>query len=69
LDGNDIIPVFNQYVGYGDMVAADEVTAMLASIEFADLRKAQTLPIGAVTNRWMMQLQQAWRHRLNWTPG
>jgi hypothetical protein len=81
LNGSDLVPVFNQYVGYGDMVAANEVTAMLArnsrtvrlrmasGIEFADLRKAQTLLIGAVTNRWTMELQQAWRYRLNWTPG
>jgi hypothetical protein len=81
LNGNDLIPVFNQYVGYGDTVAANEVTAMLArnsravrlrmasGIEFADLRKAHTLLIGAVTNRWTMELQQAWRYRLNWTPG
>jgi hypothetical protein len=81
LNGNDLVPVFNQYVGFGDMVAANEVTAMLArnsravrvrmasGVEFADLRKAQTLLIGAVTNRWTMELQQAWRYRLNWTPG
>jgi len=30
LDGSDMIPVFNQYVGFGDMVAANEVSAMLA---------------------------------------
>jgi hypothetical protein len=81
LNGSDIVPVFNQYVGFGDMVAANEVTAMLArrsrpvrvrlasGIEFADLRKAQTLLIGAVTNRWTMEMQQAWRFRLSWKPG
>lgn len=42
---------------------------MATGVEFADLRKAQTLLIGAVTNRWTMELQQAWRYRLNWTPG
>ena len=30
LDGPDIVPVFNQYVGVGDMVAATEVAAMPA---------------------------------------
>ncbi len=81
LNGSDLVPVFNQYVGFGDMVAANEVTAMLArksrpvrvrlasGIEFADLRKAQTLLIGAVTNRWTMEMQQAWRFRLSWKPG
>jgi len=73
LDGSDLIPVFNQYVGFGDMVAANEVSGMLArkskpvrlrmasAIEFADLRKAPTFLIGAVTNRWTMELQQTWR--------
>jgi len=30
LTGADMVPVFNQYVGFGDMVAATEVAAMLA---------------------------------------
>jgi hypothetical protein len=75
LDGSDMIPVQNQYVGYGDMVVANEVTAMLArqnrsvrlrmasGVEFADMRKSPTLLIGAVTNRWTMELQAAWRFR------
>jgi hypothetical protein len=81
LTGADFVPVFNQYVGFGDMVAANEVTAMLArkskgvrvrmasNVGFADLRKAQTLLIGAVTNRWTVELQQSWRFRFSWTPG
>lgn len=80
LSGADFVPVFNQYVGFGDMVAANEVTSMLArksrvvrvrlanSIGFEDLRKANMLLIGAVTNRWTMELQQAWRFRFTWTP-
>ena len=80
LDGSDMVPVLNQYVGFGDMVAANEVTSMLArkskgvrlrlasSVEFADLRKAPTLLIGAVTNRWTMELQQAWRFRFSLRP-
>ncbi|SPE25757.1 conserved hypothetical protein [Candidatus Sulfopaludibacter sp. SbA3] len=81
LTGSDIVPVFNQYVGYGDMVAATEVASMLArhsksvrvrlasGVEFADLRRAQALLIGAVTNHWTMELQQNWRFRFSWTPG
>jgi hypothetical protein len=81
LDGSDILPIFNQYVGFGDTVAANEVTAMLAQrskkvrlrmasgIEFSDLRKTNTLLIGAVSNRWTMQLQQSWRFQFRWTPG
>jgi hypothetical protein len=81
LTGADFVPVFNQYVGFGDLVATNEVTAMLerksktvrvrmaSSIGFADFRKAPTLLIGAITNRWTMELQQTWRFRFAWTPG
>lgn len=81
LNGSDMVPVLNQYIGLGDMIAANEVTAMLArkshnvrvrlasAIEFADLRKTQTLLIGAVTNRWTLEMQQAWRFRVQWAPG
>jgi hypothetical protein len=80
LNGSDLVPVLNQYVGFGDMIAANEVTSMLArkshevrvrlasNVEFADLRNVQTLLIGAVTNRWTMEMQQAWRFRFAWTP-
>lgn len=73
LNGSDMIPVQNQYVGFGDLVAANEVSNMLArrgnevrvrlasAVDFADLRKTQTLLIGAVTNRWTMELQNGWR--------
>lgn len=80
LNGADIRAVLNQYVGYGDMVAANEVTAMLAErsrkvrlrlssgIEFPELRKTNTLLIGAISNRWTMQLQPNWRFQFRWTP-
>ncbi|HLK68382.1 MAG TPA: hypothetical protein VKU19_33345 [Bryobacteraceae bacterium] len=80
LDGSDMIPVFNQYVGFGDMVAANEVSTMLtgrskpsrlrlaSGVVFEDLRKTPTLLIGAVTNRWTMELQQGWRFRFKYTP-
>jgi hypothetical protein len=65
------------------MVVATEVASMMSraakpknvrvrmasSIDFADLRKAPTLLIGAVTNRWTMELQQAWRYRFTYAPG
>jgi hypothetical protein len=75
LGPSDLVPVLNQYVGFGDMVAATEVSQMLAregknvrlrlasGIEFADLRQAPAFLIGAVTNRWTMDLQSAWRFR------
>jgi hypothetical protein len=80
LDGSDMLPVMNQYVGFGDAVAANEVTGMLGQrakkvrlrlangIEFPDLRKTNTLLIGAISNRWTMQLQQGWRFQFRWTP-
>jgi hypothetical protein len=79
LNGSDIVPVFNQFVGFGDMVAANEVSQMLAqhslavrlmlasSIPFADLRRSQTYLIGSVSNRWTMELGQSWRFRFGWT--
>lgn len=79
LDGSDIIPVYNQYVGFGDMVAANEVSQMLAhrsrtvrlmmasSIPFADLRQSQTYLIGSVSNHWTMELGQNWRFRFGWS--
>jgi len=81
VNGADLIPVYNQYVGFGDMVAVSEVSAMLArhgqnvrvrmasGTPFADLRRAPALLIGSITNRWTMELQQNWRFRFSWTPG
>lgn len=79
LNGSDLIPVFNQYVGFGDMVVATQVATMLAhhsrevrvrlasSVEFDDLRQAQTLLIGSITNRWTVELQSAWRFQFSRT--
>jgi hypothetical protein len=79
LDGSDMVPVFNQYVGFGDMVAANEVSQMLtrrsrdvrlmlaSSIPFAELRQSPTYLIGSLTNRWTMELGQNWRFRFGWT--
>ena len=81
LDGKDLIPVPDQYVGYGDMVAANQVTAMLArknksvrlrlsnSISFPDLRQVPVLLIGAVTNNWTMTFQSNWRFQFVYQPG
>jgi len=81
LDGSDLIPVTDQYVGFGDMVAANQVTAMLArrskavrlrfanTISFADLRQTPVFLIGAVTNHWTMELQPSWRFQFRFEPG
>jgi hypothetical protein len=78
LNGSDMIPVYNQFVGFGDMVAANEVSQMLAwrsrtvrlmlasSIPFADLRQSQAYLIGSVSNHWTMELGQSWRFRFAW---
>jgi hypothetical protein len=79
LNGSDIVPVLNQFVGFGDMVAANEVSQMLAhrsrtvrlmlasSIPFADLKQSQTYLIGSVSNHWTMELGESWRFRFGWT--
>jgi hypothetical protein len=81
LTGADMVPVFNQFVGFGDMVAANEVSQMLAlrsravrlmlasSIPFADLKQSQAYLIGSVSNHWTMELGQTWRFRFGWTDG
>jgi hypothetical protein len=73
LDGSDIIPVPDQYVGYGDTVAAAEISVLLArhskdsrlrpadQLEFADFREMPAVFIGAFTNRWSMEFSQKLR--------
>jgi hypothetical protein len=73
LDGSDIIPVPDQYVGYGDTVAATELAVLLAKhskdarlrpanqLEFADFHEMPALLVGAFTNRWTMELSQKFR--------
>jgi hypothetical protein len=80
LNGNDMVPVTNQYVGFGDMVAATQVSAMLArhsrdvrlhlanSVPFEDLRRSGALLIGGTSNHWVMELQQSWRFQFVRTP-
>jgi hypothetical protein len=80
MDGSDMVAVQNQYVGFGDMIAANEVSSMLArkskgvrlrlasGVAFADLRKTQAMLIGAITNRGTMELEQSWRFRFTRNP-
>jgi hypothetical protein len=79
LTGSDMVPVMNQYVGFGDMVAANEVSQMLArhshhvrilmasSIPFADLRRSQAYLIGSFSNQWTVELSHNWRFQFRWT--
>lgn len=80
MDGSDMVPVRNQYVGFGDLVAVTDVALLLAKqhkdvrvrmaseIEFADLRQTPALLVGAITNKWTMQMQQSWRFQFQRTP-
>jgi hypothetical protein len=80
LNGADMIPVVNQYVGFGDMIAATEISSMLArknkgtrvrlsaNVAFADMRQSQVVLIGAFTNRWTMELGQNWKLQFGRTP-
>lgn len=73
LNGSDIVPVFGQYVGYGDTVAAANIAVLVGkhsrdirlrsadTIEFADFREAPSVLIGAFTNRWTIELSQSFR--------
>ena len=80
LDGSDIVAVENQFIGFGDMVAGNEISQMRArrghsvrvllasSIPFADLRHSPTCLIGSLSNRWTNELSQSWRFRFILTP-
>lgn len=73
LDGSDMVPVFDQYVGYGDAVVATSISDLMGkhsrdvrlrsadNVEFADFRDGPTVLIGAFTNRWTMELTQKFR--------
>ena len=81
LDGSDMVPVPDQYVAFGDMVAANQIAAMLGrrskgmrlrfadNISFADLRQTPVLLIGAITNHWTMEFQQGWRFQFTFQEG
>ena len=43
----------------------DYVMRMASSISFADLRQSPAVLIGAMTNRWTMELGQNWRFRFD----
>jgi hypothetical protein len=79
LDGSDMVPVLNQYVGFGDMLSATDMCSFLARerktprirqasrAEFADLKDAPTVLIGAFTNRWTMELCDKLYFRFTWS--
>lgn len=78
LNGSDYVPVFDQYVGFGDTVAALNLGALFAQrsvnmrirmaskLDFNDLRESATILIGAFTNRWTSELTQSYRFRFGY---
>jgi hypothetical protein len=84
LNGADFLPQPDQYLAYGDAAAATNVNVLLAlhgreahlrfasKVEFADLREAPAVIIGAFTNRWTVELTQHLRYHFGynqvWVP-
>ena len=80
LNGSDMVPVMNQYVGFGDMggigrdcpdagaaFSARAPDAGEQRIPFADLRSSQVYLVGSFSNQWTVELSRNWRFRFNWT--
>jgi hypothetical protein len=79
LKGSDFVPVFDQYTGLGDTVAAIRLAVLftqhsravrvrLASkLDFNDLRDSATVLVGAYTNRWTTELTRDFRYRFEYT--
>lgn len=73
LNGSDLIPVPDQYVGFGDASVAAQVFGLMArhskearlrlasKTDFDDLREAPAVLIGAYTNRWSIEFTQKLR--------
>jgi len=78
LDGSDMVPVFDQYVGFGDLLASTELNGFLvrhnkaarfrlaSRVELVDLKESPTILIGAFTNRWTAALAQELHFRFAW---
>jgi hypothetical protein len=75
LQPDDYVPAVDQYVGFGDAVAAarlallftqhgrDSKLRLASKVEFADLRDSSSVLIGAFTNRWTIELARTLRYR------
>jgi hypothetical protein len=73
IDGNDVIPAIDQYVGFGDAATAAQLSALFASmgkvshtrigsdISFTDLQNSPAVLIGAYSNPWALQLMRDFR--------
>lgn len=73
IDGDDVIPAVDQYVGFGDASAAAQLSTLFASmgkishtrigsdISFTDLQHSPAILIGAYSNPWALQLMRDFR--------
>jgi hypothetical protein len=81
LTGDDFVPVFQQFVGFGDLVACSKLTRMFGLLdkdarvrmasktEFSDMRDSTVVLLGAFTNRWTIELTQQFRYRFRLDAG
>jgi hypothetical protein len=81
LNGSDWNAVTDQFVGYGDLVAAWEFLRLFSSrseaprlrlaskISFDDLREGPAVLIGAFTNRWTLEMNQDLRFQFQMEAG
>lgn len=76
VDGSDFVPVFNQYVGLGDAVAAFHLYSLFSQgsraaqlrladrVEFSDLYGSNVILIGgSFTNRWTAEMTKSMRYQ------
>jgi hypothetical protein len=78
LSGSDFVEVRDQYVAFGDLLAASSLHTMLTSkgkrvrmrlaskIDLADLKETPSVQIGAYTNRWTLELSRNLRFRFDY---
>jgi len=79
LTGSDFVEVRDQYVAFGDLIAASNLQAFFAlegkrvklrlasKVDLADLKETPSVQIGAYTNRWTLELSRNARFRFRYT--
>ncbi len=73
INGDDVVPAVDQYVGFGDASTAAQLAALFAfmgkashtrigsDISFTDLQNSPAVLIGAYSNSWALQLMRDFR--------
>lgn len=79
LTGSDFVEVQDQYVAFGDLIAASNLQGFFAlegkrvklrlasKVDLADLKETPSVQIGAYTNRWTLELSRNTRFRFRYT--